>query len=183
MFSSSVQETALLCSPIQELHGDFAFRRRVSGLRALRWLILCPSQLPLLLFVIREGSWEAFTSTVTSEEKVGSRTSPFFMLILRFLPFSSLPFTQWFPHRHGSGPLAFVGMRFPLISGILFLSLPHHWCKNWGQQESPFLWHHPSEAWITQGGLAASLSHLYSLLFTFQLLVLFGLLEARITRS
>lgn len=62
--------------------------------------------------------------------KGGEQNSSFFTLILRFLPFSPLPFTQWFPRRHGGGPLAFVGMRFPLIGGILFLSVPHHWSKN-----------------------------------------------------
>lgn len=76
-------------------------------------------------------------STATSEDRVGRIISPFLSLVLRFLPFTHLPFTQQFPCIDEVGPPAFVGMRFPLISCVLFLSAL--WSCRWSASSSPAL--------------------------------------------
>ena len=67
------------------------------------------------------GGFHQHQSTATSEDSVGRIISPFFSLVLRFLPFTRLPFIQYFPCIDEVGLLAFGGMRFPLISCILFV--------------------------------------------------------------
>lgn len=81
------------------------------------------------------SGFQQHQSTAASEDGVGRIILPLSSLVLRFLPFSHLPSTQQLLCTDEVGSFPFGGMRFPLISCILFLSAL--WSCQWSASINP----------------------------------------------